>query len=454
MNICHDASLPQPVLAVKKDFSSGNLRSIIRIVFRKICGILCAVFVFSGTVAAQSSFVDHEAQVRQIFILVGKRLELMQSVAAWKHAHHVSVFDAAREHSVLEAVMTLANALGISEESARKLFLWQIRLAREIQQRFIDQWSNAGIVPAAPQDLNNELRPQLDELSVRLLQAIYLAMPEFQRKDFHAYYAASAEHIVSQGVSNRDISALFDALKELRAMQVPTLQRITASKVLRIGTTGDYAPFTLESEGGLTGADIAAAISLAAFLGVEAQFIRTTWPTLMTDYQHDRFDIAIGGISITADRSEIGAFSIPYHRGGKTPIVRCGTEAQFDSLAEINQVGVRVIVNPGGTNERFVRERLHNVQPIIHSDNRTIFEEIAAGRADVMVTDDVEVNLQTQRNPKLCRPTAEVFMPSEKAILLPRDPALIAKVNTWLNTELESGEVDRRLDAEFRVKAY
>ena len=191
---------------------------------RKIYCILGILLAFAGAATAQVGFVDHEAQVRQVFSLIDERLELMQPVAAWKYLHHIPVLDVSREHFLLEAAVAQAQTLGISAEPARELFVLQMRLAREMQQRFIDQWRVANIAPTAPRDLSTELRPQLDELGVRLMQAIYLAIPEFQRKDFHSYYAGSANSIAGRGVVGRDISALFDVLSRLRLTPVPALQ--------------------------------------------------------------------------------------------------------------------------------------------------------------------------------------------------------------------------------------
>jgi cyclohexadienyl dehydratase len=105
----------------------------------------------------------------------------------------------------------------------------------------------------------------------------------------------------------------------------------------------------------------------------------------------------------------------------------------------VDRKAVRVVVNPGGTNEKYVREHLRRAQIEVHADNRTAFDEISAGRADAMITDDVEAELQAFRHPELCRTFPGTLTRSTKAVFMSRDPALKSAVDAWLQHEIAQG---------------
>ncbi|MBK4735458.1 transporter substrate-binding domain-containing protein [Noviherbaspirillum pedocola] len=220
------------------------------------------------------------------------------------------------------------------------------------------------------------------------------------------------------------------------------LDDIIKTGYLRVCTTGDYKPFTyLRPDGQFEGMDIDMAHSLATALGVQARFVKTTWPTLMNDFL-EKCDIAMGGVSVTLERQKKAFFSQSHLIDGKAPIARCADVRRFASLADIDQPGTRVIVNPGGTNERFAKANLKRAQLTVHSDNVTIFDKIVRGDADVMITDASETRWQARQHPELCpiHPDKPLQY-AEKAYMLPRgDVTLKAFVDTWLQLARGSGE--------------
>lgn len=227
------------------------------------------------------------------------------------------------------------------------------------------------------------------------------------------------------------------------AQQPSRLDDIIKRGSLRVGMTGDYLPFTYLDKSTQTfrGFDVDMALALGKALGVKVEFVHTAWPQLMKDFEADNFDVAMGGVSITLDRQKKGLFSMPIMREGKTPIARCTDKGKFETIADIDKPGTRVIVNPGGTNERFARANVKNAEVKLHNDNVTIFDEIAKGNADLMMTDSSETRYQQKMHPGvLCAVHPEKpFDFAEKAYWLQRDVALKAFVDQWLHIATEDG---------------
>lgn len=230
-----------------------------------------------------------------------------------------------------------------------------------------------------------------------------------------------------------------------------TLAAIEATRTLKVGLTGDYAPYSVRGpDGAVVGADVTMAHALAESLGVTLEIVPTTWKTMKADLQDDRFDIAMGGVSVTPDRAAaVGDFSIPVMHDGKRPIVRCSNKDLYTSIETIDRPSVRVVVNPGGTNERFAQANFPHAHLQEHADNRTIFDELVNQQADVMVTDGAEVDYQARRHAGvLCAANvAGSFDHFDKAYWMTRDTALKEAVDKWLEKALKAGNYDKALAA-------
>nr|WP_134191770.1 transporter substrate-binding domain-containing protein [Paraburkholderia rhizosphaerae] len=220
------------------------------------------------------------------------------------------------------------------------------------------------------------------------------------------------------------------------------LDEVIARGTLRACATGDYKPYSYyKPDGQFEGIDIDMTESLAKSLGVKAEFVKTTWPNLLNDFV-SKCDIAVGGVSTTLDRQKRAFFTEPYQVDGKTPIVRCDDMKKYQTVEQIDQASTRVIVNPGGTNERFAKQYFPHAKLTVYPDNVSVFKQIADGHADVMVTDASETLLQQKLNPGLCSVHPDKpFQYGEKAWMVPRGDVVFQQyVDQWLHLARESGE--------------
>ncbi len=224
------------------------------------------------------------------------------------------------------------------------------------------------------------------------------------------------------------------------------LTEIKNRKVLLVGTTGDYRPmsyFDKETKEYI-GFDIALAEDLAASLGVKIKFIPTSWPTLTNDTISGKFDIALCGITITDARKKEMLMSDGYLDNGKTILCRKEDADKYTSLNAINHSNVKIMENPGGQNEEFVKKNLPKAELIIHNKNEEIPDLIASAQADVMITEILEANFYSARNAKLIAPTINApFNHSQIGALLPKkNKALLKYFNKFLKKERKTGRLE------------
>lgn len=222
---------------------------------------------------------------------------------------------------------------------------------------------------------------------------------------------------------------------------------------LLVGTTGDYRPLSFrEADGTYWGFCIDIAKEIASRLGVSIEFIQTSWPTLTADVtaEPQLFDLAIGGITITDARRETMLMSDGYLANGKTILCRAADADLYPSLADIDKPEVRVMVNPGGLNEKFANENLTHANIIVHQKNEEIPTLVAEGKADVMITEITEAPYYVQHDSRLAAPLLnKPFTHGEIGILMPKGQEDLLQMVNGVIRQMKSDGSLRKLHEKY-----
>ena len=245
------------------------------------------------------------------------------------------------------------------------------------------------------------------------------------------------------------IAILMTFIFSANIAQAGHLEEIIKRGTIRIGTTGDYRPMSYfnAATGEYEGIDAELSKLIAESLGVKIEYVKTTWSTLAQDTLDGKFDIALCGISRNYAREKILAMSNAYGVGifGKTILCRKSDAKKFKSLADIDKPGVRVMINPGGTNEKFANANLKRAQIIIHNDNADIPRQISIGNADIMITETVEALTYIKADKNLAAPLInEPFTRHSCGILMQKgDQEFLNYINFVLDELRMDGTLDR-----------
>ena len=179
--------------------------------------------------------------------------------------------------------------------------------------------------------------------------------------------------------------------------------------VLKVGTTGDYAPFSEYNSETKTfeGKDIDLITGFAKAHSEKVEFIKTSWKDVANDLKNEKFDVFVGGMTITPERNKNFIFSTPQESFHKAAMTQCKNLNKYKSFEDIDNPKTLVVENRGGTNENIALAKLKNAKLLIINDNKQAIKSLTNGISgiypDIMFTDTTEITYQHSINPKLCQ---------------------------------------------------
>jgi cyclohexadienyl dehydratase len=216
----------------------------------------------------------------------------------------------------------------------------------------------------------------------------------------------------------------------------------TPVPALRVGTSGDYRPFSFrDADGTLTGFDVAVAEQLALYLERRLELVPFRWPALASQLQAGAFDIAMSGVTVRPERALQLVFSRPYAFTGAVAVIRTRDRSKFGGVDDLDHPDVRIVVNAGGHLEQVARQRFRRAHVAPVTDNGALPTMLLSGAADAAISEELEARTW---------PTAELvalgpFTRDRKAYAVRRDDAeLLRRVNAWLAAREGDGWLNAR----------
>ncbi len=213
-------------------------------------------------------------------------------------------------------------------------------------------------------------------------------------------------------------------------LAAPSRGEAPGKLVLRVGTSGDYAPFSSTGDGGnRAGFDIAVARAYAEERGLGLEFVRFRWPDLTRDLAAGRFDVAMSGITVQPRRSLAGRFSVPVAESGAVLLMR--EPGRFATVEALNRPDIRIGVNAGGYLEQLAQEHFPHATLVAIADNAAVREALVAGDLDAAVTDSLEAP-QWKRGAEDLGQSAPFSRDRKAYLVRPDHPTLAADLDRWL----------------------
>lgn len=228
----------------------------------------------------------------------------------------------------------------------------------------------------------------------------------------------------------------------------PTLKQIRERGELRVGLEAGYMPFEMMDKGGqMIGFDIDLARLMARKLGVQLKIVNQSWDGIIPALLTGKFDVLMGGMTITAERAQRVDFCDPYLTIGQTVLLRRQLADRIKSHKDLDAPEFTVLSKVGTTGEIATRKTFRRAQIRTFEHEAEAVIEVRNGRADAFVYDLPFNAVIAAQYPQNVTHLKEPFTREDLGWAVRKnDPALRA----WLNQFLAGLKADGTYPALYR----
>ncbi len=220
------------------------------------------------------------------------------------------------------------------------------------------------------------------------------------------------------------------------------LDSILKDGVIRVGNPGDFNPMTyLDPESGeYVGYYVDVVKDFAADMGVEVEWVQTTWRDLVSGITADKYDLTTGA-SFNMGRARAAAFTLPIAQVGTVPLTLKANAERFTSWESIDTSGVRVAVTLGTVFDEQSRRYFPQADIVAVEPPARDYQEVLAERADVSITSTIEASTLIQTYPQLMIITVDKPRnQNANGMILGRDEQeFLNYVNVWITMKQTEG---------------
>ena len=153
--------------------------------------------------------------------------------------------------------------------------------------------------------------------------------------------------------------------------------------VLRVGIDATFPPMEFTENGKRTGFDIDLVEAIAGVMGRKVEWVDIDFKGLIPGLMANRFDMAVSAIYITDDRKKVVDFADSYFAGGLVTMVKTGNTSIKPPI-DLN--GKKVAVQVGTKSVSYLKQVFPKVELVEVEKNQEMFDLVAIGRADALVT--------------------------------------------------------------------